>query len=151
MLDIIFGLKTLAIFDVWTIEHLLTGISIGSAVKKKSHREFQKVLNVTEHEHHSWWFDITGVLFLAYLWESVEHYLEVGLAGARVEYWFQGVEFWPNRLIADPLMLVLGYLIAKKWPVLVWPARCLSLIWLIVHVFIFPHSMYLQELLLKLF
>lgn len=146
MLDILWGLKIHAIFDVWTIEHLLTGVSVGSAVKKKNHKVFQKILDKINHNHHSWWFDITGVLFFAYLWETLEHYLEVGLAGPVVEYWFQGVEFWPNRLIADPLMLALGYLIAKRFPFLVWPARALSIGWLIVHIFIFPHSMYLHEL-----
>lgn len=149
MLEILWGLKTHAILDVWTIEHLLSGLSVGSAVKKKNHKVLQKILNVVKHNHHSWWFDISGVLFIAYAWETLEHYLEVGLAGSTVEYWFQGVEFWPNRLIADPFMLVLGYMIAKKYPSLVWPARFLSLAWLVVHVFIFPHSMYLQEVLLK--
>jgi membrane protein YdbS with pleckstrin-like domain len=87
-----------------------------------------------------------AVLFLAYFWETIEHYLEMGLAGGMVEYWFQGVEFWPNRLIADPAMLVIGYFIATKNPRLVVPARVLSLLWIIFHVFIFPHSMYLHEL-----
>jgi len=87
-----------------------------------------------------------GVLFLAYLWETIEHYLEVGTAGAWLEYWFQGVEFWPNRIIADPLMLVLGYMIAKKYPQLVIPARIFSIAWLLTHLFIFPHSMYLHDL-----
>ncbi len=91
-------------------------------------------------------FDIIGVLFLAYLWETIEHYLETGVAGKAVEYWFQGVEYWPNRIIFDPLALVIGYLIAKKYPGLVIPARICSLIWLSVHIFIFPHSMYLQEM-----
>ncbi len=145
--DAIFGLKTHAVFDIWTIEHLLTGISVGFAVKKNNYKVFQKVLNVIKHNHYSLWFDMNGVLLAAYLWETLEHYLETGLAGARVEYWFQGVEFWPNRLIADPLILVLGYMIARKWPFLVWPARFFSATWLILHVFIFPHSMYLQELL----
>lgn len=146
MLELIWGLKTHAILDVWTIEHLLSGISVGSAVKKKNHKTFQKVLNVIDHNHHSWWFDISGVLFIAYMWETLEHYLEEGLAGFKVEYWFQGVEFWQNRFIADPLMLVLGYLIAKKFPFLVWPARFFSIGWLILHIFVFPHSMYLHEL-----
>jgi len=149
MLEILFGLKTGAIFDIWSIEHLFSGVSIGSAVKKKNHQVIQKILNVDDHNHHSWWFAITGVLFLAYLWETFEHYLETGLIGSAVEYWFQGVEFWPNRLIADPLILLFGYLVAKKWSFLVWPAMFLSLVWLFVHIFILPHSMYLQEVLFK--
>lgn len=146
MLEILWGLKTHAIFDVWTIEHLLSGVSVGSAVKKKNHKVFQKLLKLIDHNYHSWWFDVSGVLFLAYIWETLEHYLEVGLAGTTVAYWFQGVEFWPNRLISDPLMLVLGYLLARKYPFLVWPARALSIAWLIIHIFYFPHSMYLHEI-----
>ena len=36
--------------------------------------------------------------------------------------------------------------IAKGNPNLITPARIVSLIWLLVHVFIFPHSMYLHEI-----
>lgn len=93
------------------------------------------------------YFDLIWVLFLAYAWETLEHYLEEWLAGEAVQYWFQWVEFWWNRFITDPLMLVLWYYIAKKFPGFVKYARVLSVIWLVVHIFIFPHSMYLQEFL----
>ena len=63
---------------------------------------------------------------LAYLWEALEHYLEAGLAGAAVTYWFQGVEYWPNRLLSDPLMLVIGYWIAGRYPRLVIPGTRLG-------------------------
>ena len=63
LLEIIFGLKTQAILDVWTIEHLLSGVSVGSAVKKKNHKVLQKILNLVDHSHHSWWFATSGVLF----------------------------------------------------------------------------------------
>ena len=164
MLEIIWGVKTVALFDVWTFEHILSGISVGSAVKKNNKKalkrfiegfgqavrsgEYKKIKNLFHRQkHHSLHFDLMGVLFLAYAWETVEHYLETGLAGQWVEYWFQGVEFWGNRLITDPLMLVLGYYIAKRWPGLVVPARIASLVWLLVHIFIFPHSMHLHEIL----
>jgi hypothetical protein len=142
-LSIIWGLKTTAIFDVWTIEHLFSGISIGCAVRIRHHKEFKKFVG-EDHKCHSWHFDMMGVLFLAYIWETIEHYLESGLAGSVVEFWFQGVEFWPNRIIADPLMLVLGYMIAKRYPQLVIPARIFSVVWLATHIFVFPHSMYLH-------
>lgn len=150
----IWGVKTISIFDVWTIEHILSGLSIGSAVLVNSHKSLGQVFsNIKEHvfppkkiNYLKIKYDIIFVLFLAYIWETFEHYLETGLLGTKVEYWFQGVEFWPNRLIADPLMLVLGYWIVKKIPKLVWPARVLSLIWLFIHIFIFPHSMYLHTL-----
>ena len=147
MLEIIWGLKTVAMMDVWTIEHILGGLSIGRVVQKINHRVFKNKLGLEKHHIITKYFDIIGVLFLAYLWEAVEHYLETGIAGETVGYWFQGVEFWPNRLIFDPLMLVVGYLIIRKYPKLVNFARIFSLIWLITHIFIFPHSMYLQSLL----
>jgi hypothetical protein len=145
MLEIIWGLKTVAMLDVWAIEHFLSGISVGHAVKKKNHKLFKLHFGIEKQNIITKYFDVIGVLFLAYLWETIEHYLETGLAGQTVQYWFQGVEFWPNRLIFDPLMLVLGYLVAKKYPRLVVPARIFSLAWLIVHIFIFPHSMWLHE------
>jgi hypothetical protein len=120
---------------------------VGTAVKNKNQKEIGELIGNKKHKLHSWYFATIGVLFVAYIWETLEHYLETGLAGERVVYWFQGVEFWPNRLISDPLMLILGYMLAKRFPVIIWPARALSLIWLLVHVFIFPHSMYLQEFL----
>ena len=160
MLEFVWGLKTVAAFDVWTIEHILTGISAGSTVKnhnkkhlhgllesyqvKSNTNEAHKFLNDTEDHKSVLRFDLIGVLLLAYLWESLEHYFETGLLGSGVEYWFQGVEFWPNRLITDPLMLVFGYYLAKRFPAMVWPARGLSLLWLVVHLFVFPHSMYLH-------
>ena len=86
------------------------------------------------------------VLLIAYIWETAEHYLETGLAGETVEYWFQGVEFWANRFISDPLITVFGYFISKYYPITVNPARIISLLWLLIHIFIFPHSMYLHDI-----
>lgn len=155
MLEWLWGVKTVAIFDVWSFEHILSGLSVGDTVKRHTRKHLNNIFkdlgakkdSKHHHKHKSIIrLDLIGVLFLAYIWEAIEHYLESGVAGNTVAYWFQGVEFWPNRLISDPLMLVLGYYIAKKYPVLVWPARGLSLIWLLVHIFVFPHSMYLHQL-----
>lgn len=148
MLEFIWGFKTVAMFDVWTIEHILTGLSIGSLIKKDTRKHVKNISLIKIFESHKSVirFDIIGVLFIAYLWETVEHYLETGLAGAGIEFWFQGVEMWANRLIADPLMLILGYYIVLKNPRLVVPARVLSFVWLFTHIVIFPHSMFLHTL-----
>jgi hypothetical protein len=90
---LIFGLKTKAIFDVWSIEHLLAGISTGSAVAKSNHKEIGRIVGDENHTHRSFHFNLVGVLCAAFAWEAVEHYLEVGLFGAGVQYWFQNVEF----------------------------------------------------------
>lgn len=141
------GLKTVAIFDVWSVEHLLSGISIGAIAIRWNLRVIRGEMSLDEAKINTSYFDLIFVLFLAYAWEAIEHYLEVGLIGVRVEYWFQGVEFWANRMIADPLMTVIGYYIAKSYVHLVNPARVVSLIWLLIHIFLFPHSMYLHEFL----
>lgn len=146
-MDLLWGLKTVATFDVWSFEHILSGVSVGSAVKKSNKKHLRKL----DHRLSVWngvfvRYAIIFVLLCAYIWEAVEHYLETGLAGGLVEYWFQGVEAWPNRLVADPLMLVVGYTIALYKPHWVWPARLFSIAWLILHIFIFPHSMYLHYL-----
>jgi hypothetical protein len=143
MWETIWGVKTVAIFDVWSIEHLLSGISVGSFVIVQNRKKLQGLLDHSPiHRRMDYFF----LLFLAYAWETLEHYLEVGLWGDKVEYWFQGVEFWANRLISDPLLLVIGYWVAKRYVHAVTPARLLSMVWLLVHLFVFPHSMYLHEL-----
>jgi hypothetical protein len=164
MLDTIWGWKTTALFDVWSFDHFLTGISLGSAVITVNHHRLKKFFSTigssirkgeykkikglfSKRKSHISHFDVIGILFLAYLWETIEHYLEAGLSWDRVTYWFQGVEFWANRLITDPGLLIIGYLVAKKFPRAVWPARIMIFIWLFVHIFIFEHCMVLHQVL----
>lgn len=138
----VWGYKTVALFDVWSIEHVLSGLSIGSLVVKA--RGF--VLGgVPVQRPASVRVDLLGVLFLAYLWEAAEHYLEAGVAGEVVTRWFAGVEVWGNRMITDPLMVVVGYVLVERYPRMTWPARALSGTWVIVHVFVFPDCMYLHR------
>lgn len=146
MITWLWSVKSVAMCDVWSVEHVLSGLSIGYMVKQKNGAEIGLLLKRPRHKKCSLHFDLVGVLCAAYAWETLEHYLETGLAGQRVEYWLQGVEMWGNRLIMDPLMLVLGYWIVSRYPKLVWPARIASAAWLIVHIFVFPNSMYLHEI-----
>jgi len=139
-----FGLKTVALFDVWSFEHFLSGMSVGLIVINYIRKSFKKynIKNIDIFK-----IEIVFLLFLCYLWEVLEHYLETGLLGNSIEYWFQGVEYFANRFIADILVTIFGYLISKKFNNLVLYARILSVIFLIIHIFIFPHSMYLHYLL----
>ncbi|MDD4290578.1 MAG: hypothetical protein PHH83_04925, partial [Patescibacteria group bacterium] len=129
-------------FDVWTIGHLLGGLSIGKLIDIV--RQYIGLKENNGSKNVSQWFNICIVLFFSYLWEAIEHYFETGLIGDMSRNWFQGVEFWANRLVADPLIIVLSYIISIKYPKIVWPARFLFVLWWIVHLFIFPNSMYLQ-------
>lgn len=147
MFEIIWWIKTQALFDVWSIEHLLSGISTGFLVMSTNFKTFEKKIWFDSSKITTRYFDVIWVLFLAYFWETIEHYLETGLLWHTVEYWFQWVEFWWNRIVTDPLLLVVWYLLARKYRSIVKPARFLSVIWLFVHIFVFPHSMYLHDIL----
>ena len=139
MIGYLWGLKTEAFLDVWSIEHLLSGLSVGNAVMSLHRHLYTRYFGLERSKIRTSYFDVISVLFLAYLWETAEHYMETGLVGTVVADWFQGVEFWANRMIADPLASVLGYYIAQRFPPLVNVARGLSLVWLVVHIFVFPH------------
>jgi len=154
MLDVIWGLKTTSMFDAWSFDHFLNGLALGTSVLIFN-KEYlgRAIFNLKDNSLSTQYinglkyrYDLILLLLMSYFWEAVEHYLETGALGKTIEYWLQGVEFWPNRLIADPLLLILGYLVVKKWPRLVWPARTICFVWLFVHIFIFPHSMYLHEI-----
>jgi hypothetical protein len=140
---VFWGFKTEAAFDVWSVEHLMVGISLASAanfliislcgnetVSKAFQSKIQFIL----------------VLLTACLWENIEHYLEIGLLGDKITYWFQDVEHWSNRLVFDNIMIMIGWFIYTKQNKLVWFARIFSAVWLFFHIIIFPHSMYLHTL-----
>ena len=138
----LFGVKTHSMFDIWSIEHFISGMSIGSFAIYFSNKKFKNI-----EKKLSKYFEISFILFISYLWETIEHYLETGLAGNSVAFWLQGVEHWTNRIISDPLLVLLGYLVVSKYKYLSLHARLFSAVWLYLHIFIFPHSMYLQDLL----
>lgn len=87
-------------------------------------------------------------LNVAFFWEITEHYLETGFTGEAVVFWLQGVENWSNRMIADNIMVLLGALAYLRKPSTIVPVRIVSGLWLFAHIFLFPHSMYLQNLLI---
>ena len=93
MVNAIWGLKTNAIFDIWSVEHILCGFSVGKFVLEINRRVFHKHFGSNFDDVQKNYFNLISVLFLAYFWETIEHYLETGLVGNVVSYWFQGVEF----------------------------------------------------------
>jgi hypothetical protein len=143
MTNTLWGLKTNAIFDAWSIEHILCGLSVGKIVLETNRRISNKYFGLNLSNVQKNYANLISILFLAYFWEAIEHYLETGLVGDVASDWFQGVEFWANHLVADPLMMILGYYLAQRFPRLVNPAKVCSIVWFFVHVLVFPHSMYL--------
>jgi hypothetical protein len=137
----IWGDKTVSFFDIWSIEHLVSGITLGSVIILLQARYKNRIIENDKLVYY------ISVAFLACLWEVVEHYLEAGLINDQVTYWFQGVEFWGNRILTDPLLVILGSYLNLRYNFLARYAQCFSITWLIVHIFVFPHCMYLQEIL----
>ena len=140
---VLWGLKTEAAFDVWSLEHLMMGISLAGL----SHIIVKRLTrNETVSETLKTKLSFILVLLCALVWEVIEHYVELGLLGGKIAYWFQGQEHWSNRIIADNIMVLLGWFIYQKSNKMAWFARIFSLVWLFFHIVIFPHSMYLHEL-----
>jgi len=136
----IWGTKTHSFFDVWSFEHFFSGMAIGATAMYFTNKKIKN----TDKEM-SKYVEIFFVLFLAYFWESIEHYMELGILGDTVKYWLQGVEHWSNRLISDPLLILLGYFTVRRYVYLTNYARILNFTWLFLHIFLFPHSMYIHE------
>ena len=60
----IWGLKTVAFFDIWTLEHLLSGISIGALSIQINKKVFFNTINVDSKIIKTSYFDLTFVLLL---------------------------------------------------------------------------------------
>ena len=137
----LFGLKTESWFDVWSVEHFISGILIGSLLALIWPKTRQPPIADNSVPF------FLALLMISFMWESVEFYMETGYSGVEgITHWFQGVEFWGNRVITDPLMVLAGASCFHRSRKLVLPARIFSILWLVSHVFLFPHSMYLHTL-----
>jgi len=146
---LLWGYKTEAMFDLWSFEHFANGIGlaalaaliIGKILKDGADPVSFKIIN------------FFLVLVLSLFWECAEHYIEAGILpgviGTKVTFWFQGIEHWSNRLVGDTLMVMLGWYVYSKKSKLALPAKVFSLIWMAIHIFAFPDSMYLQRLLFQ--
>lgn len=106
----IWGVKSLACFDVWSFEHFFSGVSLGATLLVFIERYLKVDTNNRNHAY----IYFSGMLVLTYCLETLEHYLETSLLGAGVMYWFQGVEFWANRMITDPLMNLAGAWVVRR-------------------------------------
>lgn len=139
----LFGPKTISLFDVWSFEHFLTGISMACLAHWLLRSWLSAVPAAIKPK-----IVMMATLNMAFGWEMLEHYMETGLMGAAVAFWLQGVENWSNRMLTDNIMVLSGCLLFLKRPSYALFARIGSFIWLFAHIFLMPHSMYLQNLLM---
>ncbi|MCK5027092.1 MAG: hypothetical protein KAS07_01600 [Candidatus Pacebacteria bacterium] len=172
----IWGDKTIAVFDVWSFEHLLSGASLSYLLlhfsgpytramqitdrqaylqvkeiiknaKLKERFDFTKIKKVFEEKtvenkilHHS-----LIVLVVVLMWEITEFYGEIGFFGQGIKYWWAGVESFINRLGSDTILVLLGWRMVRGYPTLAAVAAPISVLFLMIHIVVFPHSMFLHE------
>lgn len=111
---VLFGDKQVAMFDLWSLQHFLTGILIGwFAVRHPS--------------------PVVATIGLAYAWEALEWFMEDGGMGARIASWKAGNEHWANRCIGDPAMVSLGAMLSMRQPRVLWAALPCAVGWLAVN------------------
>jgi hypothetical protein len=140
------GPKTVSWFDIWSLDHFLSGIAIASLCALLADKVLLKGLPELPPSAKKRFYILT-ILMIEYMWEGIEFYMETGYTHVHaITYWLQGVEFWGNRLITDPLITVAGGIVGMHRRSLILPARILSLAFILTHVFLFPHCMYLQDL-----
>lgn len=134
----LWGEKTVSWFDVWSIEDFIAGISIGGLWLRAGRcRGAGRAPRKSAY--------LLGILATALLWELVEYCIEAGYVWDRATYWMQGIEFIGNRFITDPLLVIAGSLVAWRRSGQAMFASMFSTVWVSLHVFAFPHCMYLQD------
>lgn len=129
----VIGDRTQAMFDLWSLQHFCGGILIGALLAR-----FRPLPS-------GWRAFALAVGAIALSWEAAELAMEAGVFGAGVSRWKDGFEHWSNRLVGDPLLVVCGALVARRfayaWKIAMAPAS----VWLLVNV-ASPSSMYIQRL-----
>jgi hypothetical protein len=127
------GDRSDAIFDLWSLQHFCAGVLLGTILLRS------KLI------HFPAWKELAMVVALfALSWEATELAMEAGATGHAIAVWKGSFEHWGNRLVGDPLMVISGALIARRfsyaWKIVLLPAA----IWLVVNVSS-PNSMYIQH------
>ena len=97
----LFGDKTEAFFDIWSIEHFMTGIILAFILNKIFPNKKSNFILL---------------LAVSFLWELLEYHLERGELGSKVQNWLSGTEYWGNRLIGDNFVVMMGYFCYNKYP-----------------------------------
>lgn len=108
----LFGERTYAAIDAWTLQHFLTGVVCG--------RPFMRVLE--------WWNDdfanelkhdisqlVAFILIFAFGWEGLEVLMDNGTFGADIAVWKVGFEHMTNRFITDPAMVLGGAILSLRY------------------------------------
>lgn len=127
-----FGDKTVATFDLWSCQHLLSGIIFGALLRGRTSRP------------------TLFLLIAAYGWEALEWSMESGWMGTTVAHWKAGHEHWSNRLLSDPLVAIIGMKLSLRFRWLIWVAVPGTIIWCLANL-LAPDCMAVQQRILEFF
>lgn len=114
----IWGYKDEAIFDIWSLEHVASGMGI--AYFTISQRKWFK-------------HPIGLLIIISGFWEVTEHYFETDSFPFLMD-WFTGTEHWVNRLLSDQLAILFGFTLIKAFPGLILFARVFSISFVSLHI-----------------
>ncbi|MDD4151048.1 MAG: hypothetical protein PHR68_00310 [Candidatus Gracilibacteria bacterium] len=137
--------ELLKMYDIWSIQHFFFGVFIGAFVSFYNKKHINKLLKAIDHPEiiienitrkNIFYFDLVTILLIAYMWETFEHYIDVGYWGPYIQSFVQH-ETFSNRFIGDPSVLVLGYFLSVRFKYLKYAALIFTGIFLFVHIFIF--------------
>ena len=118
----LFGHKTHALFDLWSLQHFATGCLLGWGIQTimVSRNEPLDTMTLT-----AW----TSLIMISVVWEIVEWSGEIDSLGSRIAVWKDGLEYWANRCITDVGLVLSGGLLVRRFPTLLLPALLFTLIW----------------------
>lgn len=124
-IPVFFGDKQVAMFDLWSFQHFLSGCIIGALLRKCQRSIFL-------------------ALIVAYIWEPSEWAGESGLLGDAIMHWKAGHEHWANRLLADPVLVAIGAYTAHRFHWIIWVAVPITILWCAANV-LAPDCMAIQQ------
>lgn len=131
----IFGDREVAMLDLWSIEHFFFGVVLAAVFKLVFPKLSVKTI-------------LAIVLAIAVGWEVMEYAMELGMFGNYISDWKKGHEHWSNRMIADPLLVLLGGYLQmqrpKTWKWVIVPFVAWGLL-----NYLSPDSMYVQRVILE--
>jgi len=134
---ICFGHKTAAMFDLWSVQHFFSGIFLSPICcfimdpKNRSPKLFV-------------W--LVAMIYFIFSWEIYELFAETNGFGPLITTWKDGFEHWSNRLISDPLLVLIGGVTQRNFnsKKLLRVAIIYTSLWAFINV-LAPTCMYIQE------
>ena len=116
----IWGDKTEALFDIWFLQHTLSGMILSFLLL---------TTRITEK------YSLFLIIAIVFSWEFIEYFLETDSHDV-VMLWMAGVEHPLNRFVVDPLAGILGYNLIRRYPNKIYFCLALNFFFAVLHLFL---------------